>query len=125
MSNNKLLALLFCVCFSISAHAQLKINSPYSRFGLGDLHHPVSAFNIGMGGVGVSLTSSKDINTLNPALLYRTKYTSFEVGGTYSVLSANENGANSLTSNFGFDYFNMAFVISKSCLLYTSDAADE
>lgn len=41
--------------------------SPYSIFGVGDINRPGSAYNMGMGGVGVAVRSNRYINFVNPA----------------------------------------------------------
>jgi len=41
--------------------------TPYSIFGIGDICTQGSAYNIGMGGVGIATRSSRFINYLNPA----------------------------------------------------------
>ena len=41
--------------------------SPYSVYGIGDLHTAGTAFNNSMGGVGVATRSKRFVNTLNPA----------------------------------------------------------
>lgn len=92
-------------------NAQLEINAPYSRFGLGNLNRSVSVFNEGMAGVATSYTSSDDINTLNPALLYRTRLTTFELGASHLFLSAAQDQKINQSSNFQFDYLNLAFPV--------------
>ena len=41
--------------------------SPYSVYGIGDLHNPGTAYNSSMGGVGVATRNKRFINTMNPA----------------------------------------------------------
>ena len=41
--------------------------SPYSVYGIGDLHNPGTAYNASMGGVGVATRNKRFINTMNPA----------------------------------------------------------
>lgn len=110
MLKNNILFLLVLATTSW-LNAQLEINSPYSRFGLGNLNRPVSAFNEGMAGVATSYTSSDDINTLNPALLYRTRVTTFELGASHLFLSATQGNKINHSSNFQFDYLNLAFPV--------------
>ena len=110
MSKIKLLIALLCI--STFVKAQLNVNSPYSRFGLGNIQHPASAFNIGMAGVGISYTNPNSISTLNPSLLtYITKPT-FELGAQYVGLLVTEGDLTNTSANFQFSYFNMAFPIS-------------
>ncbi len=51
--------------FSISAYSQE--NSPFSRYGVGDLYPQQSIASRGMGGVSAAFTSTQAINTINPA----------------------------------------------------------
>ena len=41
--------------------------SPYSVFGVGQLHQPGTAWNRSMGGVGIAARNNRYINILNPA----------------------------------------------------------
>jgi hypothetical protein len=63
-------ALLFALA-SLSAGAQGNGTysgfSPYSVYGVGDLHTPGTAWNAGMGGVGIAARSKRFVNILNPA----------------------------------------------------------
>ncbi|MEN6618555.1 MAG: hypothetical protein ABFC28_03530 [Rikenellaceae bacterium] len=43
--------------------------TPYSIFGLGDVLRPGTAFNMGMGGIGVGVRDNRVINYLNPAAI--------------------------------------------------------
>jgi hypothetical protein len=56
-------------------------NSPYSRLGLGDASPNTGGTRqLGMGGVGLAAPNGTQINDLNPALLYYTGRTTYEVG---------------------------------------------
>lgn len=63
-----------------NAEINPKVNSPYSRFGLGD---PVSQFlaaPAGMAGLSAAFHDPYHLNLLNPASLSRLQATAFEVG---------------------------------------------
>ena len=111
MSKHKVLVAIFLILGFLSV-AQLQLNSPYSRFGLGNLNRPGSAFNKGMGGVATSLTSSNDINTFNPALLFRTNTVTFEFGGSHTSVSAKQGDRVNNSNEFSFEYINLAFPIT-------------
>ncbi|MCB2380152.1 hypothetical protein LGH70_21330 [Hymenobacter sp. BT635] len=90
-------------------------NSPYSRLGLGDYSANVGGVRqMGMGGVGVAAPNSINVNDLNPALLYYTARTTYEVGfnGQYKTLrnatSSNKTGSGNLS------YLALSLPISKS-----------
>ena len=68
--------------------AQVKIGSPYSRFGIGDLARNSSIINMGMGGTSLSFSSPLYINTANPASYAAFDSTSFVFeGSVYGKLS--------------------------------------
>jgi hypothetical protein len=57
--------LIFTIaCISISNAQE---NSPYSRYGLGDVISNSNIYNRGMGGIGAAVGSDRFINNLNPA----------------------------------------------------------
>ena len=63
-------AAISLACFTASAQAQngeYTSYSPYSIFGVGDISTPGSAYNLGMGGVGLASRNNRYLNTLNPA----------------------------------------------------------
>lgn len=94
----KTLRLLFCaslLCLAQAVQAQSIGNSPYSRYGLGELNTNLGNLRTAaMGDVGVSTGSSFHANTANPALLYYNSITIFDLGieGRYKTLrNANQS----------------------------------
>jgi hypothetical protein len=58
----------FCVAlFFISVIAYSQENSPFSRYGLGDIYPQQNIASRGMGGLSAAYTSTQAINTINPA----------------------------------------------------------
>lgn len=55
-------------------------NSPYSRFGLGEVSRSENAVNLGMGGVAQAYGDAQSINFLNPASYSRLQLVTFDVG---------------------------------------------
>jgi Outer membrane protein transport protein (OMPP1/FadL/TodX) len=55
-------------------------NSPFSYLGVGEVATGGTAVQDAMGGLGVASSNGVYINTLNPALLARNRYTTFEMG---------------------------------------------
>lgn len=92
-------------------------NSPYSRYGLGDLRStmftPVSSSG---GGLAATYRSFWDINLVNPASLGKLRYTSFQVGVDYqhSELSEKQTGITAQADNGNLSYLSLAFPITKS-----------
>ena len=80
---NKSLQILFggLMLFLASwAHAQPKINSPYSRFGIGEIRDQNFVALSSMGGLAASYHNIYNVNALNPASLGFLRNTAFEVG---------------------------------------------
>lgn len=72
-----LLGLVWLVCFSAWSQTE---NSPYSRYGLGDLLPSQNILNRGMGGVSAAYSDFHTVNFINPASYSKLKYTTFDVG---------------------------------------------
>ena len=74
----RLLALVW-LCSASFAKAQT-INSPYSRYGLGDITPRQNILNRGMGGVAAAYYDISSINFLNPASYARMSATTLDIG---------------------------------------------
>jgi hypothetical protein len=74
----RLLALLV-TCLIVKAQAQ-NLNSPYSRYGLGDIVPSQNILTRGMGGVGAAYYDYSTVNFLNPASYSRLQATSLDFG---------------------------------------------
>src|SRR6476659_1485203 len=55
---------IFLICSNIAYNQE---NSPFSRYGLGDIYPQQSIASRGMGGLSSTFTSTQSINTVNPA----------------------------------------------------------
>lgn len=55
-------------------------NSPYSRFGLGELSRSENAVNLGMGGVSQAYADAQSVNFSNPASYAHLQLTTLDVG---------------------------------------------
>ncbi len=94
--------------------AQPQLNSPYSRYGMGDLANSNFAPLGAMGNVYSTFNSVYHINPANPASYATLNYTAFEMGvfGRFGELrTANDSTANSSSGNLsyvalGFPVFN-------------------
>ena len=73
------LIIIFTLLLTTSLKAQ-QTNSPFSYLGIGELYTGGTAVQAAMGGLGVANSNGVYINTLNPALLARNRYTTFEMG---------------------------------------------
>ncbi len=90
----RFLIILCSLLLSFTTFSQIRITSPYSRFGIGDLADNNNAWNSSMGQLGIGLRSPYHINYTNPA-----SYTAFD-----SLSFVFEGGFNgefvTLTSDF-------------------------
>src|SRR6185369_7567127 len=70
---------LVLICFHSMAKAQT-INSPYSRYGLGDITTGGNIVNRGMAGLSAAYYDYASVNFLNPASYARLQATSLDIG---------------------------------------------
>lgn len=74
LNKHKFILILFLtLAFSTFSFAQIRISSPYSRYGIGDLQTVHSVYSSGMGGLNIALRNPSYINMNNPA-----SYSSFD-----------------------------------------------
>ena len=71
--------------FFISTHGiQAQENSPYSRYGLGDILPSQNIVNRSMGGLAIPYRDFQSVNFINPASLAWLKVTTLDIGIEYS-----------------------------------------
>ncbi|NNE27960.1 MAG: hypothetical protein HKN09_14035 [Saprospiraceae bacterium] len=107
----RLKSLIFALlCLPLALWAQPKDNSPYSRFGIGDLVSLNFKASEQMGGLGASFIDQFNINIVNPAALSYLSTATFDVGlhAEYSKLQDRENRSVGLW-NGNIDYLSLAF----------------
>lgn len=112
---NSLLAIAVAIFTSVCAFAQTDGTysgfSPYSVYGIGNLHTPGTAWNRGMGGVGTAARNHRYINIMNPASVTARDTLSFMadfgLNGRISVFS--ESGKRTLNTTFNVDDFAISF----------------
>ncbi len=101
------------VCFSLSA--QNESNSPYSRFGLGDLQSFSSATQSAMGGVGIASYDPIFINVSNPASyssVFNQRFT-MQTGGIHTTKLLQTSTQNQVVNSTNFNYLMFSFPSSK------------
>jgi hypothetical protein len=86
----RFLPLLF-VAFGFHSAAFSQENSPYSRYGLGDLAPNHGIFSRGMGGVSAGNYDFRSLNIVNPASLGNVQLTIFDIGGEIDVRTLKSN----------------------------------
>jgi hypothetical protein len=107
--------LLLAISLTCSIFAQTSTNSPYSRFGLGQLNPQGFDKGRAMGGIGLGLRVSNQLNYINPASYSAIDTMSsvfdFGVMGTYTTLESPDLSSTYFSSNL--DHFAMGIPITK------------
>jgi len=95
--------------------AQNGTNSPYTRYGYGDLANRSFGAGRAMGGIGIGLRSSKQINPMNPAsyAVMDSMTFLFDFGATFQTSSYNDGTYKQNDLNGNVDYMAMQFPILK------------
>jgi hypothetical protein len=90
--------------------------SPYSVFGIGDISKQGTAFNKGMGGVGIATRNRRFINYMNPAAVTARDTLSFmaDFGLSQKNTIYTQGGLRSANNTFNIYDFIMSFPIWKS-----------
>ena len=115
----KILLLSVFLIIGVLVHAQdgtYGAYSPYSIYGIGDLSKQGTAFNKGMGGVGVAMRNRRFINYLNPAAVTARDSLSFmaDFGLAQSNNVFRQGDMSSAHNTFNIYNFVMSFPIYKS-----------
>ncbi len=116
MYKNKVLVLvlssLVCIQFVV---AQNNINSPYTRYGYGDISESNSGEQRALGGVAIGSRSHSYINTVNPASYSAVDSMTFMFDIGTSALSSRFSDTNKSvrTFNANLEYLTMQFPLSK------------
>lgn len=115
----KLLTLLFTALVAFSIQAQNASNSPYSRFGVGDLQSIQTPRNVAMGGISTGLTGLHNVSNRNPASYINLDSNAviFELSfrTAFSELSEKQIDGNTLktnTNNASLGQISLAFPIT-------------
>jgi hypothetical protein len=103
------LATICCLFAQTSLWAQPKQNSPYSRYGLGDLGTPGQIQQAGIGGVTQAYADPLHLNSVNPAALSSLDLTAFEggffvKGSTYKTRSQTNKAKSGNLSYLGLGF---------------------
>lgn len=105
------LALVACLSAKAEGEGTYSGFSPYSVYGVGNLHAPGTSWNRGMGGIGIAARNHRFINVLNPASVTARDTLSFMadfgINGRIAVFS--EEGSKGLNTTFNIDDFVISF----------------
>jgi len=116
MYKNKLFLLVFSFLvltqFSV---AQNNTNSPYTRFGYGNISDTNNGEQRGMGGVSIGSRSSSSINVVNPASysVVDSMTFMFDVGSSALISKFSEAGKKVSKTNANIEYITMQFPLAK------------
>ncbi len=115
MNKLKNLPLVLFVLCSLSAFAQLGTSSPYSRFGLGELHVNSFPLHNSLGGGVTAFSSYNSINPSNPAsyTYFRANSFLFSTGGVHKTTNIKNSTDNQITNNSAFSHLTIAFPINR------------
>lgn len=91
---------------AVSVSAQTVTNSPYSRYGIGDLNFMGDSHNLAMGGTSVAESTPLYINLVNPAGItnFRQQRFVFDVGMDVRYTNTTSAAASQKNSNATFRY---------------------
>ncbi|MBI4945967.1 MAG: hypothetical protein HY840_06160 [Bacteroidetes bacterium] len=110
---------LFSYCLLSTAYcfSQSTSNSPYSRYGLGDLHSGNYANNVAMGGISNALqndtTAPFNINSANPASYASSRLTIFDFGLMSNMTQLETDSKKYLNNRTGLSYMGFVFPVAK------------
>lgn len=101
---------------SVSANAQNGVNSPYSRYGFGQLSDRSMGFNKGMGGIAQGYRGGQAINTANPASYSACDSLTalFDMGLSLQNGNYKMGGLQQNAKNTSFDYMAFQFRAAKN-----------
>jgi hypothetical protein len=105
---------LFGFSFLLANKAIAQDNSPYSRYGLGDLNNNQNTVNRGMGGVSQAYSDPQSVNFVNPASYSSLLLTTFDIGLEAGSRSIADKGAK-FSSGFGtLSYLQLGIPVIKN-----------
>jgi hypothetical protein len=110
-----LLTFAFCI-FSLGVMAQATINSPYSKFGVGNLTGSYLPQNKGFGNLAYGISNYggyQNINISNPASYSKIRLTTFDVGARSTVQSLSRNNNTENSFNGALNHLIIAVPVTK------------
>lgn len=106
--------MVLIVACGLQMSASAQENSPYSRYGLGDLTPNHNVFTRGMGGISAGVADNNSINFTNPASLAVIGNTIFDVATEidYRTLKSTTPPKKSTSANTYVSYLQLAFPLT-------------
>ena len=107
----KALTLSIITILSLPTYAENGMNSPYTRFGFGQLSSPEIGTSVGMGGTGIGVQHRNQINMLNPASYAAIDTLTFllDIGMSLNNTNIAQGEIKMNSRNTTFDYLAMQF----------------
>ena len=114
MNKYRFFAILSIIVCTLPIWAENGMNSPYTRYGFGQLSSMSVGANKGIGGTGIGLQNSSQINLLNPASYAAVDTLTFlmDIGASLHNTNFAESGVKMNARNTTFDYLAMQFRLS-------------
>ena len=111
MNKYRILSILSLIVFAFPVSAENGMNSPYTRYGFGQLSTMGTGINRSLGGTGIGLQNSNQINLFNPASYATVDTLTFlmDIGMSLHNTNFEENGVKRNARNTTFDYLTMQF----------------
>jgi len=116
MYKNKLLLLVLAsIIFAQFTNGQNNTNSPYTRFGYGDISDTNNGEQRALGGVSIGSRSNTSINTVNPASYSAVDSMTFmfDIGSSALMSRFTDQSGKRSTFNANLEYITMQFPLSK------------
>jgi len=113
---NKIFSLVVIISgLALQTSAQIATSSPYSRFGLGDLHQNSIPEFSAFGGASIGCSNASTVNPNNPASFTSFKPNSFllSTGGWHKTTRMQNSSAEHTVNNNAFSHFLIGFPLSE------------
>jgi len=110
----KVFKVFIAVFFILQISMLGQSSSSYSRLGIGDPIYSFSAYGLGMGGLGVSLSNPASFDIVNPASWNQINRTRFIFSLSYSGSFISENSISGFNGKAQFGGLAFAFPVSDS-----------
>lgn len=116
MRRNKLFTAC-CLLFTVYCFSQSSTSSPYSRYGVGEIHGSGFASNSAIGGTGIAVQNDSItpffINNINPASYTSLKITVFEAGILSNTSNFKSTTNNQVKNNTSLGYISFGIPFTK------------
>ena len=108
-TTNRLIFFLIVSVVSIKVSAQE--NSPFSRYGIGDLYSDQTVGSLAMGGLTAAYKDEQTVNANNPATYSSISFVTYELGLSIDSRTLVDNGASAKYNSVNFipSYFILGF----------------